>query len=273
MPVPMSVLVLTGLGGVIWMLAFYGLRRISKNAGVVDVGWAFGMGLAALIIAATGTGDPYRRVLLGLLAGGWSFRLGFYLLRDRVLSGKEDGRYRWLMESWGDRAERKLFRLFLVQALFIMLFSLPFLPVAGSSVRPFVVWDVVAVFVWLTAVIGEALADRQLARWRAAPESRGRTCRQGLWRYSRHPNYFFEWIHWWTYLFLGCASSWWWLTLLGPVVMWFLLHRVTGIPYTEAQALRSRGEDYADYQRSTSAFFPWFPRDSKQQTVSGPGTR
>ena len=263
MPVPIVVLILVCLGAVIWMVAFYGLRRLFQNAGIVDAGWALGVGLTSIVYATTGSGDPFRRLLLGLLAGTWSFRLGLFLLRDRVLRGKEDGRYQWLMESWGKHAERKLFRLFLVQAIFIVLFSLPFLPVVGSSVSPFVFWDMVAVAVWLMAVIGESLADRQLARWRAKPEARGRTCRYGLWRYSRHPNYFFEWIHWWTYVFLAFGSSLWWLALLGPVIMLFLLHRVTGIPYTEAQALRSRGEDYADYQRTTSAFFPWFPRSSK----------
>jgi steroid 5-alpha reductase family enzyme len=245
------------------MVAFYGFRRLVHNAGIVDAGWALGVGLAAIACALAGSGDPLRRLLLGVLAGAWSFRLGLFLLRDRVLSGKEDGRYQWLMESWGEQAETRLFRLFFVQAIFIVLFSLPFLPVVGSSVSPFVLWDVLAVAVWLTAVIGESLADRQLARWRALKENRGRTCRYGLWRYSRHPNYFFEWIHWWTYVFLAFGSSCWWLALFGPVSMLFLLYRVTGIPYTEAQALRSRGEDYADYQRTTSAFFPWFPRASK----------
>ena len=201
-------------------------------------------------------------MLLGLLAGTWSFRLGLFLLRDRVFNGKEDGSYQSLMDSWGECAERRILRLFLIQAIFIVLFSLPFLPVVGSSVRPFVLWDILAIAVWLTAVIGESLADRQLARWRANPVNRDQTCRHRLWRYSRHPNYFFEWLHWWTYVFLAAGSSWWWLTLFGPALMLFLLYRVTGIPYTEAQALRSRGEDYARYQRTTSAFFPWFPRRS-----------
>jgi steroid 5-alpha reductase family enzyme len=264
MPVPIVVFILLGFGAVIWMVAFYGLRRMVHNAGIVDAGWALGVGLTAIVCAATGSGEPFRRLLLVLLAGTWSFRLGLFLLRDRVFRGKEDGRYQSLMNLWGERAEWKLFRLFLVQAIFIVLFSLPFFPIVGSRVRPFVFWDILALAVWLTAVAGESLADRQLAFWRANPENRGHTCRHGLWRYSRHPNYFFEWLHWWTYVFLSVGSSWWWLTLLGPALMLFLLYRITGIPYTEAQALRSRGEDYADYQRTTSAFFPWFPRHPTQ---------
>lgn len=177
-----------------------------------------------------------------------------------MFGGKEDGRYLSLMATWGEQAERRLFRLFMFQALFIVLFTLPFLPAAGLARPLFTLWDFIAVFVWITAVSGESVADRQLARWRADPANKGRTCRIGLWRYSRHPNYFVEWLHWWTYVLLGAASSWWPLALLGPALMFYILYRVTGIPYNEAQSLKSRGEDYARYQRTTSAFFPWFPR-------------
>jgi steroid 5-alpha reductase family enzyme len=119
------------------------------------------------------------------------------------------------------------------------------------------------VLIWAVAVGGETLADRQLAAWRAAPANDGRTCRSGLWRYSRHPNYFFEWLHWWTYIPLAWGSPWWWLTLLGQALMLFTLFKVTGIPHTERQALASRGEDYRAYQRSTSVFIPWFPKEDK----------
>jgi len=260
MPRALVMLLFAGLGSVVWMVAFYGLRRLLHKAAIVDVGWTLGVGLTAVAYAATGTGDLFRRLLLGMLAGAWSFRLGFFLLFDRVLTGKEDSRYETLMNAWGEDAERRLFRLFLAQAIFIVFFSLPFLPAANSPVRPFTWWDAVAVAVWLTAVLGESLADRQLARWRGNPDNRGWTCRHGLWRYSRHPNYFFEWVHWWSYVFLAIGSPWWWLTLFGPALMFYILNRVTGIPYAEAQALKSRGEDYARYQRTTSAFFPWFPR-------------
>ena len=87
------------------------------------------------------------------------------------------------------------------------------------------------------------------------------TCREGWWRYSRHPNYFFEWLHWWSYVALAVGASYWWLTLLSPAVMLYFLVCVTGIPPTEAQALASRGEDYRQYQRTTSVFIPWFPKE------------
>ncbi|MDE2345901.1 MAG: DUF1295 domain-containing protein, partial [Gammaproteobacteria bacterium] len=109
---------------------------------------------------------------------------------------------------------------------------------------------------------GESIADLQLARFRANPANRGRTCRHGLWRYSRHPNYFFEWLHWFAYVCLAIGSPIAWLAWSGPVVMYVFLRWISGIPYTEAQALRSRGDDYRAYQQSTPMLLPWFPKHS-----------
>ena len=111
------------------------------------------------------------------------------------------------------------------------------------------------------ALAGESAADRQLEAFRRDPANRGKTCRVGLWRVSRHPNYFFEWLVWVAYFVFALASPWGWVTIYCPALMLFFLFRVTGIPATEAQALKSRGEDYRQYQRTTSAFFPWFPGD------------
>ncbi len=120
--------------------------------------------------------------------------------------------------------------------------------------------EIAGIALWLAAIAGETLADRQLAQFRAKPANRGKTCRAGLWRYSRHPNYFFEWLHWWSYVLMGINVSNGWVTLIGPVVMLFFLFYITGIPHTEKQAVASRGDDYREYQRTTSMFFPWPPK-------------
>ena len=125
--------------------------------------------------------------------------------------------------------------------------------------------DGLGVAIWAIGVAGEAVADAQLARFRADPGHRGRTCRAGLWRYSRHPNYFFEWLTWWAYVAIAWGAPHGWVALFGPAVMLLFLFKVTGIPYTEAQALRSRGDDYRAYQRTTSAFVPWFPRADAEE--------
>ena len=113
---------------------------------------------------------------------------------------------------------------------------------------------------WVISIAGESLADRQLSAHRSRPENRGRTCRTGLWAYSRHPNYFFEWLHWWSYVLLSLGAAYWWLSPAAAVFMLVLLFYVTGIPYTEIRARATRGNDYRDYQRTTSVFVPWFPK-------------
>jgi steroid 5-alpha reductase family enzyme len=241
------------------MTALWLTQRRTGDAGVVDVGWTFGVGFLALLAAAAGDGLPARRLLLAVLVGTWSLRLGVYLLRDRVLSGEEDGRYQMLREKWGDKTQPYLFGFFQAQAVLAVLLALPYFVIAETP-RALGVFDVLGLVLWAVALAGESLADGQLARFRRETTNRGHTCRVGLWRYSRHPNYFFEWIHWWTYPCLAASSAFWPVTLAVPLVMLFLLFRVTGIPYTEKQALRSRGEDYRRYQRETSAFFPWFPK-------------
>ncbi|KAG1359915.1 hypothetical protein G6F61_014465 [Rhizopus arrhizus] len=148
----------------------------------------------------------------------------------------------------------------MAQALLIILFAPPFVAVAANPRPGLTIWIVAAAGVWLLSVGGEALADRQLARFRANPANKGRTCRDGLWRYSRHPNYFFEWLHWFTYVLLAVGSPLWWMAWLGPLLMYVFLRWISGIPFTEQQALRTRGDDYREYQRRTSAFFPWFPK-------------
>jgi steroid 5-alpha reductase family enzyme len=113
----------------------------------------------------------------------------------------------------------------------------------------------------MIAVGGEALADFQLHRFKADPANRGKTCRAGLWNYSRHPNYFFEWLVWCAYALYACASPGGWAGLACPLLMFYFLFRVTGIPLTEAQAVKTKGEDYLDYQRTTSVFVPWFHKN------------
>jgi steroid 5-alpha reductase family enzyme len=253
------------LGMALMMAILYSIARARRNAGLVDVGWATGLALLAVFYATVADGLASRRLLLAILAGFWGLRLGSYLLLNRFIGKPEESRYAALREGWGDRAERNLFFFFQFQASWDILFSLPFLAVVLNPTPSLRIWDWIGVGIWITAVLGESIADRQLARFRADPANRGKTCSQGLWRYSRHPNYFFEWIHWFAYIFLGVGSPHWWLTFLGPLVMAVFLLKITGIPYTELQSLKSKGKSYREYQRTTSAFIPWFPKKPRQR--------
>jgi steroid 5-alpha reductase family enzyme len=113
---------------------------------------------------------------------------------------------------------------------------------------------------WVVALLGETAADAELKRFKADPANKGKTCRKGLWNYSRHPNYFFEWLIWVAFFLAALASPYGWISLLCPVLMFIFLFKVTGIPMTETQALKTRGKDYRDYQRTTSMFVPWFKK-------------
>jgi steroid 5-alpha reductase family enzyme len=190
----------------------------------------------------------------------WGGRLAVYLLTTRVFGHGEDARYAALRQARGRAANRWFFWFFQAQALLVALLSWP-VAAAASDPNPTIsplMW--IGAALWMAAVVGESVADRQLSAFKAVPANRGRTCRAGLWRYSRHPNYFFEWLVWVAYAIVATPSPGGWLAWFCPALMLYFLYRVTGIPATEAQALKSRGEEYRDYQRTTSAFVPWLPR-------------
>jgi len=251
---------------VLWLLAALMMtlgwlwQRPRSNAGIVDVLWAGGLGSSALLFSLLGDGGLWPRMTVAVLGGLWGTRLAVHLWK-RVHGEPEDGRYQNLRAHWHG-SQFKFFLFFQFQALLIVLFSLPFLAVARNP-RTFGPWMLIGIAIWLVSVIGESVADQQLARFRADPANHGHTCRDGLWRYSRHPNYFFEWVHWFAYVGIAIGSPIAWLAWAGPLVMYVFLRWISGIPYTETQALRSRGDDYRAYQRSTSMLIPWFPKRSE----------
>ncbi len=250
-------LLMAGMMTLLWLVAV-----ARRDASVVDVGWSVGLGVLAIFFALTGESEPQRRWLVGALAALWSFRLAVYLLFNRVIGKAEDGRYQNLRKKWGSRAHAYFFLFFQAQALLDVLFGVTFL-IAMTAPRPSIdAWDFAGAAVLVVAVLGEMTADWQLARFRADPSHRGMVCDVGLWRYSRHPNYFFEWLHWWAYVLFAVGHAYWWGTLFAPALMLYFLFYVTGIPATEAHALRSRGEAYRRYQRTTSVFIPWFPKEA-----------
>ena len=245
------------------MVGLWVLQLRVRNVSIADVGWCAGLIAVVLWYATQATGDTERKTLVAALAVIYAGRLGLYILLNRVIGKSEEARYRRLREQWGSSESVRMFGYFQLQALAVVLFSLPFLVVIQNPQPPFALIDLVGLLIWVVAVFGETMADLQLAQFRSKAWNRDRVCRDGLWRYSRHPNYFFEWLHWWAYVAMGVTTPGWFLTWIGPIGMGWALLKVTGIPWVERQALASRGEDYREYQRTTSAFVPWFPRDSR----------
>jgi steroid 5-alpha reductase family enzyme len=244
------------------MFVLWGVQILTRDAGIVDVGWAGGLGAAAVFCAITGEGDLTRRLIIGLMGGIWGFRLAAHLLFDRVLAGPEDGRYQMMRERFGPRVNPIFLAFFQAQALLVVILSAPFV-LAARDPRPAPgILDLVGPAIWLIGLVGETIADAQLKRFKRRPDSRGKVCTVGLWRYSRHPNYFFEWLMWIGYAVVATLAPWGLLAWTAPALILLFVLKLTGIPPTEARALRSRGEAYRQYQRTTSAFFPWFPRQA-----------
>ena len=241
---------------ILWLVA-----NACNKGGVVDIGWTAGIGILAVYYAIFASeGYWLRSLFVAGLVIAWSLRLAGYLLIRLLQDKEEDGRYKTLKEKWGDQAKRKLFFFFQIQGLTDSILSIPILIIILNPKPYLTIWEIIGGLVIILSIIGEYIADKQLKRFKEKRENKGKSCRSGLWRYSRHPNYFFEWLHWIGYVFMGIVIPYGWLTLISPILMLYFLLNVTGVPLAEEQALHSRGKDYRRYQKETYAFFPWFPK-------------
>jgi steroid 5-alpha reductase family enzyme len=235
-------------------------QRRTRDATAVDAGWGISLALQAALYGALAPGGVEHRALIASMAGIESLRVASVVLRR--LGRGEDARYRELRERWRARRQEQLrFAVFFqAQALLAAGLSVPFLLAAFNGADGLEALEWAGAALW---VIGSALgwlADRQLAAFKADPANRGRTMRGGLWRYSRHPNYFFQSVAWVAYALVALAAPYGWIGLLAPAVLVYLILFVTGVPPAEESSLASRGDDYRRYQRETSVFVPWFPR-------------
>lgn len=177
------------------MLALWVVQLRGRNASLADVGWCLGLVGVVTWYGAAASGDPGRRGLVMAMIAVYGLRLGSYVLLNRVIGKTEDARYEYMRRWLGTREQMGVSAYFLLQAPAVALFSLPPLAVMQNPRPTFSLWDLAGVLIWFVAVVGEATADWQLARFRAKAWNTNRVCRDGLWRYSRHPNYFFEWLH------------------------------------------------------------------------------
>jgi steroid 5-alpha reductase family enzyme len=237
------------------------VQQKTQNAGYVDVAWTYNLGLIALLYAWLGPATGLRHWVIAGMVVLWSLRLGTHVLL-RVAGKPEEGRYKQLRAHWTTGTGAKFFAFFEGQTLLDVVLSLPILLVCvdtsrtGAGLGPL---QIAGVLLWIVALAGESIADAQLAHCKKT-QPHSEVCQTGLWRYSRHPNYFFEWLIWIAWALFAADSPHGWLAFLSPVLMLLFLYRVTGIPWTEAQSLRSRPEAYRRYQQTTSEFFPWFPK-------------
>ncbi len=255
----MALFALIGLAAVFAVVYFFG-KRIN-NYSVVDVAWSYAFGAMVIFYALAAQGWWMRRMFIAIMVVMWSFRLGTHLWR-RVQGHhpQEDGRYEEMRELWKANLSFKMFQFFQFQAISVVVLGLPFLFATTNPTEALSVIEIVGGVLWIIAWMGESVADMQLAKFKRDPANKGRVCDVGLWRYTRHPNYFCEWLIWVGFFLVGCAAEWGWIGIIAPAVILYLLLNVTGVPPTEAQSLRSRGDAYRRYQATTNAFFPGTPR-------------
>ncbi|TCK23641.1 steroid 5-alpha reductase family enzyme [Ancylobacter aquaticus] len=254
------------LGLSLAMAAAWWAAERSGNHGWVDTVWSYATGAAGVVAALMPLGgDPWapRQLLVAVLVALWSARLGTHIL-GRTLRGHDDLRYADLRRQWGAAASKRLFLFLQVQALAGLALAVA---VAAAAHNPLPFWragDGLGAALFLAAVAGAAIADRQLARFRSDPENHGRVCAAGLWGMTRHPNYFFEWLGWMAYPAIALSLSYLpgFAAFLAPALMYVLLVHASGIPPTEAHMLRSRGEAFRAYQHRVNAFWPGWPRRS-----------
>jgi steroid 5-alpha reductase family enzyme len=240
-------------------------QRGLNNGGWTDVFWTYGTGAACAIAAALPTGEnpgvPWRRILVAVLIAVWSLRLGTYVAL-RVARGREDVRYATLRKDWGRAFQPKMFVVLIVQAPITALLAIGVLFAARNPVPELRVWDALGVAILILSIAGEALADAQMKRFKSGNPKPDAVCRDGLWAWSRHPNYFFEALIWVAYPVMGLSSAHPWsaLSLLAPLLMFAVIRYATGIPPLEAAMVKCKGEPYRRYQAEVSALFPLPPK-------------
>ncbi|MGE0500260.1 MAG: DUF1295 domain-containing protein [Rhizobiaceae bacterium] len=245
-----------------WWLAV----RTGKS-GWVDATWTFAVGVCGVAVAFAPVGgwqqDATRTWLVAALAAIWSLRLGLHIV-SRTLEGGDDPRYAQLRKQWGNSWRTRLFLFLQIQAACAIPLVVA-IGAAGHNPAPDIrIADWIGVLILVTAIAGEGIADRQLRAFASKPANKGKVCDVGLWAWSRHPNYFFEWLGWLAYpviaIELSWAYPWGWAALGAPAVMYWLLVHVSGIPPLEEHMLRSRGDAFRVYQARVNAFWPGPPR-------------
>ncbi|AJY48225.1 DUF1295 domain-containing protein [Martelella endophytica] len=260
----LAILLILFVGLCAGMAIAWAVQRSTGNSGWIDTIWAALCGIAGLfVIIAAEDGNPGRKWFAGLIVGIWAVRLAGHIAM-RSSGKKDDPRYAALIESWGDKASIRLLWFLEIQAFAAFVLALS-IYAAILNPAPFPgVLDLLALIVALVAIAGEGTADYQLSKFKKEKPVGKSVCDIGLWSWSRHPNYFFEWLWWcaWPLVaYAGFERGWiGFLAFLAPVMMYWLLNHVSGIPYLEEHMEKTRGEAFAAYKRRVSAFFPRPPR-------------
>lgn len=250
--------VILGLMTLIWLLSLW-----LKDSSIVDIFWGTGFVIAVwFYFSLTVEGFLFRKLLITSITTIWGLRLSLHIL-IRNLGKGEDFRYRkWRQEVGPAWWWRSFFKVFLLQGVLMWIISSPLLA-AQIDATPDLTWlDFAGAAIWLMGFFFEAVGDWQLMRFKAEPANQGKLLTSGLWRYTRHPNYFGDAAQWWGFYLIAVAAGGWY-TIFSPIIMTLLLRRVSGVTMLE-KTLKKTKPGYKEYVESVNAFIPWFPRKNKE---------
>ena len=236
-----------------------------QNVTIADTLWGVGFPLLAWVVCFMSDSGSAREMRVAILVSAWGLRLAAYLSWRNWGKG-EDPRYQKMRARAGNRFwVKSLFSVFLLQAclMWVISWAMTWAQAAPGPAH-LTLWDIAGLIFWGVGFFFQTVGDLQLAAFKARPESKGKVMNQGLWAYTRHPNYFGESLMWWGIFFMATAVPGGWWTVISPVAITFLLLKVSGIPMTERVISTSR-PGYAAYVRNTSSFFPWFPKSKKNK--------
>lgn len=240
---------------VFMVIMFLIAQRIKDNS-IVDIGWGLGFVLIAISCFLQSEQTLPQTIALALIAV-WGIRLATYIYSRNIGNG-EDYRYAQWRKDWGKYVVvRAFFQVFMLQGFIMLIVSSPLYVIFSEPIS--LTWNVyLGILIWMVGFYFEAVGDYQMKKFKANPDNKGKVMRQGVWKFTRHPNYFGDATQWWGVFVLALASPYWYVAAIGPAVMHFFLVKVSGVALLEKKY--EGNPKYADYIQSTNAFIPWFPK-------------
>ncbi len=242
----------------VYILIVYVIAQIKVDNSIVDIAWGGGfIAIVGVSILSMESVHP-RQILVSALVFIWGLRLALYI-HGRNNGKPEDYRYQEFRKGWGKNPWlHALVKVFLLQAILMFLIGLSLIEIAAYGNSPLNWIDVLGVIVWVKGFFFEALGDYQMSRFKKDPNNKGKIMRAGLWKYTRHPNYFGEVAMWWGIFIISISAGNWWISLISPVLLTLLILKVSGVTMLEKKY--TGNPKYEDYIKKTSTFIPWFPK-------------
>ncbi|MBN2851925.1 MAG: DUF1295 domain-containing protein [Clostridia bacterium] len=240
----------------VYFTIFYIVAQLKKNASIVDIGWGLGFVMLAVVELFFNFTTP--GIFVTALVMIWGLRLASHIYK-RNYDKPEDFRYANFRENWGKvYYVRSYFQLFIFQGMLMFMISLSFLYTINEKAITMIWLFIIGIIIWITGFSIESLADKQLKEFIKNKENKGKLINTGLWKYSRHPNYFGEATLWWGIFIMGIACNTPWYTIVSPVLITIMVRFVSGVPMLEKSLMKREG--FEEYSRKTSIFIPWFPK-------------